>query len=146
MDNLRLRILGPTDNKNHRKRWTTTPKIRYGQKQNRSLDIHKNIRYRNAQVVKGITGNLGSEHGQGYQPLLSRIQTEQGKQKILLDEQICLTTTVIEKFNNSIAKLMITQQIFEKKKSPKSSQSSTQLFPRETKFTHFYICTQFLSR
>ena len=48
MDNLRLRILGPTDNKNHRKRWTTTPKIRYGQKQNRSLDIHKNIRYRNA--------------------------------------------------------------------------------------------------
>ena len=50
-------------NKNHRKLWTTTPKIMYCQKQNRSLDIHKNI-------------DIDSEDGQRYETLISRVQTE----------------------------------------------------------------------
>ena len=66
-------------------------------------------------TVKAITGNLDSEDGQRYETLISQIQTQQDKQKILLDEQISLTTTAIEKFNESIARLTINQQIFKKK-------------------------------
>ena len=66
-------------------------------------------------AAKAITGNIDSEDEQPYETLISRIQNQQDKQKILLDEQISLTTTAIEKFNKSIARLTINQQIFKKK-------------------------------
>ena len=66
-------------------------------------------------ALKAITGNLDSDDGQRYETLISPIQIQQDKQKILLDEQISLTTTAIEKFNKSIARLTINQQIFKKK-------------------------------
>ncbi|XP_074035516.1 uncharacterized protein [Leptinotarsa decemlineata] len=52
--------------------------------------------------VKVITGNLDAEDGQRYEDAIQKIQGQQNKQKMLLDEQISLTTKAIEKFNSTI--------------------------------------------
>src|SRR5699024_6636348 len=66
-------------------------------------------------AIKAITGNLDNEDGRKLQAQITKLQDQEKRQKILIDEQISLATIAIEKFNKTISNIVINQQIFKRK-------------------------------
>lgn len=65
-------------------------------------------------IWKSITGNLDSTDGQYFNDCINKIERDERQLGNLLKQQISVTTSVIKNFNNTIQKLQIDEETFNK--------------------------------
>lgn len=66
-------------------------------------------------LIKFVTGNLDSDDAIKYNDAIKNLSNQQNGLKLLMKEQIKLTTTAIDKFNSSIRKLASNQMVLQER-------------------------------